>query len=86
MGLDQEFITRADSIRKRIMNLGEFGIGNKTSNYNSKIIIDKCSICKCNADEVHHIEEQHLANNNMIEYFHKNSLFNLVQLCQFHIF
>ena len=82
MGLNQEFIARAESIRKKLMNLGDFGIGNKTCNYNSKIIIDKCAICKRDTEEVHHIEEQQLADNNMIEYFHKNSLFNLVQLCQ----
>ena len=33
-------------------------------------------------EEVHHIEEQHLAGDKgMIDHFHKNNLFNLVQLC-----
>ena len=83
MGLDKDFINCADKIRKNIMNLNDFGINNKHSNYNKQIIIDKCSICKCNTEEVHHIEEQHLADKKgMIDYFHKNSLFNLVQLCK----
>ena len=52
------------------------------SKYNSEIIIDQCLICNNPTEEVHHIKEQELANDdNMIEHFHKNNLFNLVQLC-----
>ena len=82
MDLDEEFIEMANQIRKEIMNVDKLGLEIKSSKYNSKIIIDKCNICKDPTDEVHHINEQHLADkNNMIDYFHKNSLFNLVQLC-----
>ena len=43
---------------------------------------DKCTICNKQTEEVHHIEEQHLANSEgMINHYHKNKLFNLVQLC-----
>ena len=50
--------------------------------YNAKLVIDCCSVCGDETEEVQHIEEQHLANNKgMIDYFHKNNLFNLVQLC-----
>ena len=81
MDLDENFIKCADEIRKEIMNIDEL-YNYKTSNYNSKIIIDKCSICNNNTEEVHHINEQYLADDkNMIDTFHKNSLFNLVQLC-----
>ena len=82
MDLDKEFIKTADLVRKKLMGNSETIVNNKTSQYNSEIIIDKCAICNCITEEVHHIKEQHLANNKgMIEDFHKNNLFNLVQLC-----
>ena len=82
MDLDPEFINTANNIRKKLMKIDNYGIDRKTSNYNSKIIIDKCSICKKKTNEIHHINEQNLANKNqIIDNFHKNSLFNLVQLC-----
>ena len=39
-------------------------------------------ICKNKVEEVHHIQEQHLADlDGIIDNFHKNNMFNLVQLC-----
>ena len=82
MDLDDEFIATADKIRKKIMGISEYVVNSKTNPYNSKIIIDCCTICNKETDEIHHIEEQHLANDEgMINHYHKNKLFNLVQLC-----
>ena len=83
MDLDPEFIDCANRIRKRIMNITDDFVVPKKSSFNSKIIIEKCSICGNTTDDIHHIEEQHLADeNNMIGHFHKNEMFNLVQLCK----
>lgn len=82
MDLDDDFINMADKIRKKIMGINEEIVNSKTNPYNSKIIIDCCSICKKETEEIHHIQEQHLADlDGMIDNFHKNKLFNLVQLC-----
>lgn len=82
MGLDKKFIDTAIKIRKNLEGIKPDLVSNKTSKYNSDIVIDKCYICDKPTEEVHHIKEQELANkDNIIEYFHKNNLFNLVQLC-----
>ena len=82
MELDKEFIFTANNIRKKIMNISEKIINDKQSQYNSKIVMDCCMICKSKVEEIHHIQEQHLANcDGIIDNFHKNNLFNLVQLC-----
>ena len=82
MDLDDDFIKTADKIRKKIMGIDEVIVNSKGNPYNSKIILDSCTICKKATEEIHHIEEQHLANSEgMINHYHKNKLFNLVQLC-----
>ncbi len=82
MDLDEDFINMANQVRKRIMGIGEKVVNNKVSQFNSSVIINKCSICNYPTEEVHHIHEQHLANDmGMIDNFHKNNLWNLVQLC-----
>ena len=82
MDLDNEFIEQAETIRKKLMNKNNLIVNNKTSRYNSEIVLDNCAICNCKTEEIHHINEQCLADNKgMIDYFHKNNLFNLVQLC-----
>ena len=82
MDLDNEFIEQAETVRKKLMNKNNLIVNNKTSRYNSEIVLDNCAICNCKTEEIHHINEQCLADNKgMIDYFHKNNLFNLVQLC-----
>ena len=82
MNLDREFIACAEIIRKRILGQDTSIVKDKTSVYNAELVIDRCAVCGDNTDEVHHIQEQHIANDKgMIDYFHKNNLFNLVQLC-----
>ena len=82
MKLDDEFLAIANKVRKRIMNVEDTIVNTNTSVYNSNKIIDKCEICNKKATEVHHINEQHTADENgIIDNFHKNSLHNLVSLC-----
>ena len=66
MDLDDEFIETADSIRRSILNIGEVVLDNKTSRYNSKVIVDKCEICDKKAEDTHHIKFQCTADKNGI--------------------
>ena len=82
MNLDKEFIRLADEIRREELHIQTDIISNKTSSYNSNIIIDVCAICSKQTDDIHHIKFQELANDdNMIDHHHKNIEHNLVQLC-----
>ena len=82
MKLDDEFLNIANKVRKRIMNVGETIVETKSSVYNASKLIQDCEVCGKKAEEVHHINEQHTADeNNMIDNYHKNTLHNLVSLC-----
>jgi DNA mismatch repair protein MutS len=82
MDLDKDFIELAYNIRNKLLDKNSKIVENKTSHFNSDIVIGRCSICKEKTEEVHHISEQHIANSDgIIDNFHKNDLFNLVQLC-----
>jgi len=83
MDLDKEFIENAYKIRNKLLNKSDSIVEENTSHFNNKIVITNCSVCKNKTDDIHHISEQHLANSDgMIGDFHKNNLFNLVQLCK----
>jgi DNA mismatch repair protein MutS len=82
MKLDTEFLKIANKVRKRIMNVNESIVDTNTSVYNSSKFIEDCEVCGSKAEEVHHIKEQHMADENgMIGTFHKNKLHNLTSLC-----
>ena len=80
---DDDFIKDAKKIRNKLLcNSGEI-LENKTSNYNSKLYVEKCSICGKVEEglDTHHIVEQHdFDENNRF----KNKLSNLVVLCKQH--
>ena len=79
MGLDNEFIKTAKKIRKKLEGIKEDLISDKVSKYNSEIIIDQCLICNNPTEEVHHIKEQELADeDNMIEYHYPVSQYQLM--------
>lgn len=82
---DSEFIKNAKRIRNIILEKEQCILEDKTSNYNSKLYVDKCAICGDNGYQypldTHHIKEQHLFE----EYdFNKDKLANLVVLCKKH--
>jgi len=85
---DSEFIKNAKNVRHKILNISNQILDEKkTSNYNSKLYIDQCSICGINGAtyplDTHHIKEQHTFDDSM-QNFHKNKLANLVVLCKEH--
>ena len=82
LDLDNNFIKLATTIRQEILGTNIL-LKNKKSKYNSKVIMDKCKICKINdATETHHIRFQRDADDNgFIGHFHKNKKFNLICLC-----
>lgn len=83
LDLGQEFITIANNIRWKILKIQNTIVNKKKNKYNNKVIKDVCTLCKCTADDIHHIKQQKLANeNDMIGTFHKNAQFNLVALCK----
>lgn len=84
LGLDEEFLKTAFNMRKKILNLNNNFVNQKRSNYNKNLYMDLCQICKKNnSTETHHIDEQKYANKDgYINNIHKNSLYNLIQLCE----
>ena len=82
MNLDRDFIQLANKIRKKILGVDDLIVPNKTSQYNSEIIIDKCKLCDKKCEEIHHIKPQCIADeNNNIDSHSKNIKHNLIQLC-----
>ena len=84
MNMSPDFLELAQSIRKNIMNIHENLLSTKKSNYNSEIYIDKCMICRENAEDVHHIKFQSCADVNKIidSHIQKDTKSNLVPLCK----
>ena len=82
---DSEFIKNAKRIRNIILEKEQCILEDKTSNYNSKLYVDKCAICGDNGYQypldTHHIKEQHLFEEDDIN---KDKLANLVVLCKKH--
>ena len=86
---DPEFILNAKEVRCKILNTSSIILDEKkTSNYNSKLYVDKCSICGVTGSsyplDTHHIKEQHTFDETIHHDFHKNKLANLVVLCKEH--
>ena len=84
LDIQTDFIKMCHNFRNRYIGRNLNILENKRSRYNSKIIIDSCSICGENKDlHTHHIREQNEADENgMIEHFHKNKKFNLLVVCE----
>jgi len=86
--LDQEFLTLASKIRKKLandLNSIERLKDKKKSKYNKDLYISTCAICGDRVDDVHHIKEQSKANKEgFVEHFNKNHKYNLIPLCKKH--
>jgi DNA mismatch repair protein MutS len=82
---DNDFIQNAKQIRNKLLNKTENLLEKKTSNYNSKLYMDGCSICGKNGIQypldTHHIKEQNTFDEDDIN---KDKLANLVVLCKQH--
>jgi DNA mismatch repair protein MutS len=86
--MDDEFLDTANKIRKRLakdFDELELLVKKKTSKYNKELYVTKCVICGSVAEDVHHINNQSLADKaGFIDHFHKDSKHNLVPLCKDH--
>ena len=86
--MDDDFLETANKIRKRLakdFDELELLVKKKTSKYNKNLYVTKCIICGAIADDVHHINNQSLANESgFIGHFHKDTKHNLVPLCKEH--
>ena len=90
LGLPKQFIKNAYGYRQRNQGLSTDLLSNKRSKYNSKVIVDCCTMCGFKPTtgqhlHVHHINEQHDADENGIisgKTFHKNIRHNLMVLCE----
>jgi len=86
--MDKTFLKNAYEIRENI--LGQSSelkklTQQKRSRYNKKLYVTKCALCDENVDDVHHIAEQNLANEEgMIGAINKNHKYNLIPLCKKH--
>jgi DNA mismatch repair protein MutS len=86
--MDDEFLDTANKIRKRLakdFDELELLVKKKTSKYNKELYVTKCVICGAMAEDVHHINNQSLADKaGFIGHFHKDAKHNLVPLCKEH--
>jgi len=84
LDLPQEFLFLANQIRQEYTDMNKYVIEPKVSSYNNKVFFDTCSICNSKTEEMHHIKEQSLADENNIikeENIHKNVKSNLINVC-----
>jgi DNA mismatch repair protein MutS len=85
LNLPSHFILFANDIRNELQKNKKNFVELKQSLYNEYIIMDECAICNEMCEEVHHIQEQHTANEFGIireNHLHKNHKSNLLTLCK----
>jgi len=84
--MDEKFLEMAVNIRKELSHDYddiELLTQKKTSTYNKKLFVTRCTICKKEVNDVHHISPQQLANETgHIAHFHKDHKYNLLPLCK----
>jgi hypothetical protein len=81
--LDDSFIERAFQIRKHHFPETKGLLSSVLSSYNSKKVKGKCEKCGEIGVDIHHLTEQHLADESgFIGHFPKNHLANLLTLCK----
>ena len=89
LNLPEDFLDAAHEIRMKYYPESGSMLSLKTSRYNSKKIVSLCEKCGKNmGTEVHHLHHQNKANEDGIiinqdgSIFHKNTLANLMTLCE----
>ena len=86
--MDKEFLKTANDIRKRLtddFDSLERLTQKKTSMYNKDLYVTACAICGAKVDDVHHIKEQHKADDKgFIGHINQNHKYNLIPLCKKH--
>jgi DNA mismatch repair protein MutS len=82
LDLDPEFLHMANKIRQHTIGMNTSIVEPKRSRYNAAVFVDSCSVCGKPTEEIHHIKHQKEANaKGYIGHFHKNSKFNLMNVC-----
>ena len=89
LGLPKEFIEDCENLRNLLRDKSKELLPTKISRYNSKVYVDKCYICGSTKNlHTHHINPQHLADENGIisingvSPFNKDKKHNLEILCE----
>ena len=81
--MDKAFIEKAYELRRTHFPEYEGSLSHSTTKYNAKKIKGNCEMCGKPSEEIHHLEEQHKAEQNgYIHTFHKNHVANLMALCE----
>lgn len=82
--LPDAFIERAYKIRNKYFPDMRGALSDPSSKYNTSKLRGKCEMCQEDiAEEIHHLQEQHLADENgRIGAIHKNHSANLMSLCE----
>jgi DNA mismatch repair protein MutS len=86
--MDKTFLKNAYEIRENL--LGKSSelkklTTKKRSRYNKDLYVTKCALCDEDVEDIHHIAEQNLANEDgMIGSINKNHKYNLIPLCKKH--
>lgn len=82
LDMPDDFLHLANTIRQSYLDMSPQLVVNKVSRYSTDVYVDRCSVCGEEAKEVHHIQEQHKADQNgRIDTFHKNTRHNLMTVC-----
>ena len=86
--MDKTFLKNAYEIRENLLGksseLKQLSM-KRRSRYNKELYVTQCALCEEKVDDVHHIEEQNLANDaGMIGSINKNHKYNLIPLCKRH--
>ena len=84
LGLDSKFIQKAFQYRNKYIGEEQTLLSDKRSRYNRHKIVDKCEKCgsKENLHTHHKLEQKMSDDKGMIGHFHKNTLHNLMILCE----
>lgn len=81
--MDKAFMEKAYELRRTHFPEYEGSLSHSTTKYNAKKIKGNCEMCGKPSEEIHHLEEQHKAEQNgYIHTFHKNHVANLMALCE----
>lgn len=84
IGIDKDFIMKAEKKRRRVMGESNELVSTKKSKYNSNVYVDKCKFCdsKVNLDTHHIVEQRNADEQGFVGTYHKNAPFNLIILCE----
>ena len=81
LDLPSEFMLLAHHVRHAYLDMSHKVMPETASRYNKNVFVDECSVCHKKAVEVHHIQEQAMADKGWVNGIHMNTTFNLMTVC-----